>query len=590
MQFAPLAAGASHSLVRCENGLVFSWGSNTSGQLGDGTGLDAYSPVAVRDEHYEPAQGLAAVASGNNHALALKLDGGVLAWGANDASQVFDSQANLAYASFYRVTPDAYTGPFRKAPQRIAESIYPTPVAVLEADSSPATAVRAVAADGSLSVALRADGSVIAWGNTGFLTDSAGRDQTADLANVSGLTAGADGGKPDGQGNGQSANPDGGSTGGNGSDAGAQLAGSTVVNLLGVDGQPVTGVVSVAAGAQHILGRLADGRVLVWDGNTPIDPALLREGGERAAFAQNNPNPEDDSPYFDPAKVGGEQKAVLRAVYLRDAGRRIITGVQQISAAADYSVFVLDNGQVMASGNTTIPFFTNGVNSATTPKILEPEAPQETESAGLAAPDQQKLQKGIVGVPVSGTSNDQNTDSGNPDAADNGTAPPASGNDGGTAGTGDTAVIGATTVGVTGGNSGTAHFVRRNDGKRLTGVRAAAAGRNHVLFLLDSGHVAAMGDNGFGQLGNSTNTPADTSGALVTVVDASAEPIKHIVAVAAGDNHSLALSREGVVYAWGDGSAGQLGDGSNVSSFVAVAARDSNNRQFNIHSSCEPLF
>ena len=595
MQIAPLAAGQNHSLARCENGLVFSWGSNASGQLGDGTGLDAYSPVAVRDEHYEPAQGFAAVASGDNHALALKLNGSVLAWGANDASQVFDTQANLAYASSYRIAPDAYTGPFETAPAGTTGEFYETPVSVLEADTSPATEVRAVAADGSLSVALRADGSVIAWGNTGFLTRSAesvaARENGAVSQSGFGLTVGADGGQANIQDNDQTSSSDGGTTGGTGDGAGdgsgdsGQLAESSVVNLLGVDGEPVSGVVSVAAGDQHILGRLADGRVLVWDRNTPINPALLREGGERAAFAQNNQNPEDDSPYFDPSKVGGEHEAALRAVYLRDAGRRIISGVRQISSAAGYSVYVMNNGQVMASGNSTIPFFSNGVNSSTGPKTGEPEVP-ETGPSPVDGADQQALQKGIVGTPVSGEADD------NPDSGDSNTDSPDSGTGGETDTTNISGVPGTTTVAVDAfaANGGIAHYVRRNDGKRLTGVRAAAAGKNHVLFLLSTGHVTAMGVNDFGQLGNGANTPSDTTGSLVTVVDASAQPIKHIVAVAAGDNHSLALSREGVVYAWGDGSAGQLGDGSNVSSFVAVAVRDSYNRPFNIRYSCEPLF
>lgn len=529
-QYAPVAAGESHSLVRCENGLVFTWGSNASGQLGDGTGLDAYNPVSLRDEHYEPVDGLSAVASGANHSLALKLDGGVVAWGSNDANQVFDASANIPYSDFYISSPDAYTGPFKTAPAGGETNSFETPVTVIEADSEPATQVRAVASYGSLSVALRADGSVIAWGDTGFLKPSSDAQSANSDQSLSDTTSNSNTTETNDSGN-----------AGDGSGDATQQAESSVVVLSGVDGEPVTGVISIAAGEQHIVGRLPDGRALIWDASFPTDPALLREGGERAAFAQNNQSPEDDSPYFDPSKLVGEQILSLRATYVRDLTKRIVRGIRQISAAADYSIFVLNNGQVMALGNTTIPFFTNG--SSTT---------ISTETS---------------------TTDTSNTDSSST-ASNNGTSTTESS-------VSSEAVSNADSL---------ADYIRRNDGNRLTEVRAAAAGSDHALFLLNSSHVAAMGANDSGQLGDGSNSATVDGSALVTVVDDAGEPIKHIAAIAAGDRHSLALSREGAVFAWGDGSSGQLGDGSNVSSFSAVSVRDSFNRQFSTRYSCEPLF
>jgi alpha-tubulin suppressor-like RCC1 family protein len=94
------------------------------------------------------------------------------------------------------------------------------------------------------------------------------------------------------------------------------------------------------------------------------------------------------------------------------------------------------------------------------------------------------------------------------------------------------------------------------------GVHAAAvsAGGTHSLALGVDGTVYAWGANGEGQLGDGTTTPRSTPEpvALPGGVDA--------VAVAAGWRHSLALGSDGVVYAWGSAYTGELGDGTSGSS------------------------
>ena len=54
------------------------WGSNYSGQLGDGTNTDHYKPAAVPG-----LSGVAALAAGDGHTLALGANGGVKSWGLN---------------------------------------------------------------------------------------------------------------------------------------------------------------------------------------------------------------------------------------------------------------------------------------------------------------------------------------------------------------------------------------------------------------------------------------------------------------------------------------------------------------------------
>ncbi len=94
---------------------------------------------------------------------------------------------------------------------------------------------------------------------------------------------------------------------------------------------------------------------------------------------------------------------------------------------------------------------------------------------------------------------------------------------------------------------------------------AIAAGGDHSLALSSTGQVYAWGANFDGQLGDGTTTSSDLP-ALVT-----APPDTDFTAIAAGTAHSLALSSTGVVYAWGYNGSGQLGDGSDESSSTMTA-------------------
>lgn len=81
-----IAAGRAHSLAVLEDGRVFAWGDNAFGQLGDGSLV-----VAVRTPVQVP--GITAgvdVAAGTAHSLALLADGRVLAWGSNTSGQLGD--------------------------------------------------------------------------------------------------------------------------------------------------------------------------------------------------------------------------------------------------------------------------------------------------------------------------------------------------------------------------------------------------------------------------------------------------------------------------------------------------------------------
>jgi alpha-tubulin suppressor-like RCC1 family protein len=92
----------------------------------------------------------------------------------------------------------------------------------------------------------------------------------------------------------------------------------------------------------------------------------------------------------------------------------------------------------------------------------------------------------------------------------------------------------------------------------LRGVIAIAAGSRHSLFLTKDGRVWATGRNDAGQLGDGTTQNRST---VVPVVKADGSPFDSVIAIAAGDRHSLFLRQDGSVWAVGNNDAGQLGDG-----------------------------
>ena len=86
-----VAAGARFTIALVLPGKMLAWGENQFGQLGDGTQTDSSVPVAVKG----PQSGVAAVAAGGGHSLALLSSGRVLAWGDNAFGQLGDVRRPL---------------------------------------------------------------------------------------------------------------------------------------------------------------------------------------------------------------------------------------------------------------------------------------------------------------------------------------------------------------------------------------------------------------------------------------------------------------------------------------------------------------
>ena len=103
------------------------------------------------------------------------------------------------------------------------------------------------------------------------------------------------------------------------------------------------------------------------------------------------------------------------------------------------------------------------------------------------------------------------------------------------------------------GHGDTANQLAPKKIEGLSDIQAIAAGGNHSLALTKSGEVYSFGMGNSGRLGH-----GDTDSQLEPK---KIEDLSDIQAIAAGGNHSLALTKSGDVYSFGWGLHGQLGHG-----------------------------
>ena len=87
----------------------------------------------------------------------------------------------------------------------------------------------------------------------------------------------------------------------------------------------------------------------------------------------------------------------------------------------------------------------------------------------------------------------------------------------------------------------------------LQGVTSIAAGRYCALALRSDGSVWAWGDNTEGELGDGTD--------IGRTLPVQVLYLSHVIAIACGHDHCLALESDGTVWAWGTNTGGQLGVG-----------------------------
>lgn len=98
-RFTAVSAGAEHTCALSGDGLAYCWGSDASGQLGNGSGVSGNAPAAVAMP--PTAAGWSAVSGGTSHTCALASDGTVWCWGSDATGQLGNgSVTGLKYAPY----------------------------------------------------------------------------------------------------------------------------------------------------------------------------------------------------------------------------------------------------------------------------------------------------------------------------------------------------------------------------------------------------------------------------------------------------------------------------------------------------------
>jgi len=601
-----IAAGNGHTAVLMTDGTVMAWGDNSAGQLGDGSTVSSSFPVTITGL----GGAVVSIATGDYHTVALMADGTVKAWGLNGSGQLGNgTNANsslpvpvvglsgrvmaIAAGDYFTLALMAdgtvmawgsnYYGQFGNGSYNNSS----VPVAVTALGGT----VKAIAAGWAHSVALMTDGTVKAWGDNyyGQLGNGSYNESSTPTA-VSGLdgvvTAIAAGDThtvallTDGTMRTWGDNYYG--QLGNGEDGSDSYTPVAVTGLAGT-------VAAIAAGDYHTVAIMVDGTVKAWGDNgsgqfgdgsynsSSLPVTTVGLGGAAKFIEAGN--------YFTVAlltdgtvKAWGDNSSgqLGNGTYNISSTPVPVTGldaaVTSIASGAAHSVALLENGTVKAWGNNSVSQLGNA-GSSNAPLTVSGLGGTVSAIAAGFYHNVALFADGTVkswGYNAHGQlGNGTNVDSATPvnvsALEDTVTAVAA-----GYAHT--VALLDNGTVRSWGlnwqGQLGNATTNSSTTPVTVTGlagnVTALAAGEYHTVALLDDGTVQAWGSNDYGQLGNGSTTSSSTP---VTVTSLGGR----VIAIAAGQYHTVALLENGTIMAWGLNSFGELGIGSNANSSTPVA-------------------
>jgi alpha-tubulin suppressor-like RCC1 family protein len=85
-----VGTGGMHSCARRSDGTAWCWGSNWAGRLGDGSTTDRHRAIRVTKKGGASLTGVTAVSAGDAHSCARGSDGTVWCWGSNMSGQLGD--------------------------------------------------------------------------------------------------------------------------------------------------------------------------------------------------------------------------------------------------------------------------------------------------------------------------------------------------------------------------------------------------------------------------------------------------------------------------------------------------------------------
>lgn len=252
-----IAAGNAHTVALKTNGTVVAWGNNPFGETNVPVGLS----------------GVKAIAAGNAHTVALKTDGTVIAWGSNGSGQTtcpagLSGVTAIAAGGSHTValksngTVEVWGAGTVSAPNggvsglEYGQALVPAGL----------SGVSAIAAAGNHTVALKSDGTVVAWG----LNASGQTNVPGGLSGVTAIAAGRGGHtvalKSDGT-------------------VVAWGAGTMFTGAFPEFGQSLVpaglnGVAAITAGGFHTIALKTDGTAVAWGAGTTSLPSGGISGAE----------------------------------------------------------------------------------------------------------------------------------------------------------------------------------------------------------------------------------------------------------------------------------------------------------------------
>ncbi|MFI8631293.1 RCC1 domain-containing protein [Microbacterium sp. NPDC077663] len=584
-----ITSGQDHSLSVSEDGSVYAWGSNGSGQLGDGTTARSLVPVHLAAQLFG-GQKVTAVASGDHHSVALAENGRVFTWGNNNFGQLGNG---TTVASRVPVEIDAN----RFGGRRIS----------------------AVAAGDYFTVVVADDGSVFSWGSNGAGQLGNGKTGSAPYPvlvgaqhfggqKVAALSAGSD------------------HTVAVTTDGSVYAWGSNGSGQLGIGAAPRShtpaqvgrerfggqGVKTIVAGDYHTAAIATDGSVYTWGWNgsgqlgdgtlntssTPVHLSSEQFGGRAitsiaAGFAQTAAVAEDGSVYdwgFNSRGQLGNGTTVrsLAPVHL-ESNSFGAQKIRAVTAKDQHTLAIADDGTLYAWGNNE-----NGqLGNQSTSTINS--APIHVTISGAAAcvPDAESIDDGSCSLSAETTYYYRLSYTlGRWDAPPSAWTPvttalspltPTIGKDSTASSVNvtwpaakmpstytlerSTTLDGGDPVTVyTGSDLNTVDAGGIAPQLRDVSFSATSAGSDHVIALTTDGAVYAWGANRYGQLGN--NSPREQPTPVRLAADVFGG--QKIVGVSAGGDHSAALAADGSVYMWGNGGNGQLGNNKQTVSSTPV--------------------
>ncbi|WP_052419747.1 RCC1-like domain-containing protein [Hyalangium minutum] len=540
-----VVSGTGHKLALKTDATVWAWGSNTDGELGNGTTFNA----SDTPEQVVGLDSVIALAGGNHYSLAVRGDGTVWSWGRNQYGQLGDgttlgrtlpaqvpglsngvqvaagSHHSLAVDSAGQVWSWGYNSQGELGDGSTTSRFTPVQVPGL-------TGVVAVAAGVEHSLALKSDGTVWAWGynSRGQLGDgsTSSRFTPVQVVGLTGVVVAVAAGMEH-----SLALKSDGTVWAWGDNSYGQLGdGTTSSRFTPVQVPSLSGVVAVAAGTRHSLARDSDGRTWAWGNNelyqlgdgqrmksaTAVPVVNLSNVTQVSAGYWHGLAVRSDGTLWSWG-AGTLNSYVLGRARTQQHAPALVTGLANVTAAAagqKHSLALKSDGSVWSWGSNSYGQIGVGPSG-----FIYDNPVQVTTLSGVSA-----IATG---------------DSHSLAVKSDGTLWTWGFNDFGQLGDG-TMTGRSLPVQVAG----------------LTGVRAAAGGSRHTLVLHTNGTVSAIGHNNIGQLGDGTTTVRRLT--PVPVVG-----LTGVVAVAAGEDHSLALKSDGTVWAWGYNGSGRLGDGTTTS-------------------------